>query len=58
MNFNQFFMANSIVKELEPFYDLFTPILLVVIMKVHTLNPADNGIRQAKLTEVHPSNIS
>ena len=26
--------------------------------KVHTLNPTDNGIRQAKLTEVHPSNIS
>ena len=26
--------------------------------KVQTLNPTDNGIRQAKLTEVHPSNIS
>ena len=25
---------------------------------VHTLNPTDNGIRQAKLTGVHPSNIS
>ena len=23
--------------------------------KVHTLNPTDNGIRQPKLTEVHPS---
>ena len=27
-------------------------------VKVHTLNPTDNGICQAKLTEVHPSNIS
>ena len=27
-------------------------------MKVDTLNPTDNGILQAKLTEVHPSNIS
>ena len=26
--------------------------------KFHTLNPTDNGISQAKLTEVHPSNIS
>ena len=26
--------------------------------KAHTLNPTENGIRQAKLTEVHPSNIS
>ena len=26
--------------------------------KVHTLNPTDNRICQAKLTEVHPSNIS
>ena len=30
----------------------------MVDAKVHTLNPTDNGIRQAKLTEVHPSNIS
>ena len=27
-------------------------------VKVHTLNPTDNGILQAKLTEVHPSDIS
>ena len=27
-------------------------------VKVHTLNPTDTGICQAKLTEVHPSNIS
>ena len=27
-------------------------------VKVHTLNPTENGICQAKLTEVHPSNIS
>ena len=26
--------------------------------KVHILNPTDSGICQAKLTEVHPSNIS
>ena len=25
--------------------------------KVHTLNPTDNGICQAKLTEGHPSNM-
>ena len=31
MNFNQFCMANSIVKGLEAFYDLFTPVLLGVI---------------------------
>ena len=80
MIFNQFCMANFIVKGLEAFHDLFTSIFWVWFLrvgiktytssyknmnvenghdaKVHTLNPTDTGICQAKLTEVHPSKIS
>ena len=33
MNVNQFCTANSIVKGLEAFHDLFTPVLLGVISR-------------------------
>ena len=70
MNFNQFCMTNSIANGVEDLHDLFTAVFLGMIStytmtmqnehdaNIAILYPTDNGIRHAKLIEVHHSNIS